>query len=80
MTESEKKKLIKQNTILWIAAMIVTPLFWFCFQFASKPVKFPWPIIVPLMMVGLLNGSNAIVKKAIGDLPENDSQPDEGNE
>ncbi len=63
--ESIAKALIKQNTILWLAAMILAPLFHLGFAaFASGPVKFPWPIIMPMLMVGLLIGSNNLIAKA----------------
>ena len=62
MNNTEKKNLIKWNTILWIAAMVL-PAF-FNIAFASS--KFPWPMILPLLLVGPMLVSNSMLTKAIG--------------
>ena len=66
MTEPEKKKLLRKNTILWIAAMAIAPVFDVGFRvFATGPVKFPWGILTPLLMVGLYASSNSLLKGAL---------------
>jgi hypothetical protein len=67
MSENEKRKLIKANTYLWIVAMITPAIFDFSFKwFASGPVRFPWPILIPLLLLGALLASNNMLSKAIG--------------
>ena len=78
MTESDRKKLIRSNTILWLAAMVVPAMFDLSFKaFASGPVKFPWPMIVPFLFMGLLLASNKLLTTALdesangsGDAPD----------
>ena len=63
MKNSEKKNLLKWNTILWIAAM-VSPAF---FSIALASTKFPWPMILPLLLIGPMLVSNKLLTQAIGD-------------
>jgi hypothetical protein len=63
MKNSEKKKLLKWNTILWLVAMAL-PAF---FSIAFASAKFPWPIILPLLLVGPMLVSNKMLSLAIGD-------------
>ncbi len=63
MIKAEKKKLLKWNTILWLAAMVL-PAF---FSIAFASTKFPWPIIVPLLLIGPMLASNKMLLQAIGD-------------
>ena len=71
MTPLDKKRILRQNAILWISAMAIAPIFDLSFKaFASGPVKFPWVICVPLLMVGLLIASNNLLAKALGGTAE----------
>lgn len=63
MKTSEKKNLLKWNTILWIAAMVL-PAF---FNIAFASTKFPWPMILPLLLLGPMLASNRMLTKAIGE-------------
>lgn len=63
MTESEKKKLLTNNTILWLAAMVLPVVL----HFALASTKFPWPVILPLLLFGAMLASNNMLAKAIGD-------------
>lgn len=69
MKPAEKKHLLKWNTILWLTAM-VAPAF-FSIVFAST--KFPWPMIIPLLLLGPMLASNKMIAQAIGD--STDSPP-----
>ena len=62
MTKSEKSRLLKLNSACWIAAMLL-PMF---FQLSLGSTKFPWPILVPLLLLGPLLASNQMLVKAIG--------------
>lgn len=62
MNHVEKKNLLKWNTILWLVAMFLPALF----SFAFESTKFPWQIIVPLLLVGCLLASNKMLAQAIG--------------
>jgi len=63
MNNSEKKHMLKWNTILWLLAMVV-PAF-FSIVFASA--RFPWQIIVPMLLIGPMLASNKMLSQAIGD-------------
>jgi hypothetical protein len=63
MNPTDKKNLVKWNTILWLAAMVL-PAF---FSFAFASAKFPWPIIVPLLLVGPMLASNKMLMQAMGE-------------
>jgi hypothetical protein len=62
----EKKNLLKWNTILWLLAMAL-PAF---FSTALSNAKFPWPMIVPLVLFGPMLYSNNIISQAIEDSTE----------
>ncbi len=63
MKTTERKHLIKWNTILWLTAMIL-PAF---FSIAFASTKFPWPMILPFLLLGPMLGSNKMLIQAIGD-------------
>ena len=63
MKNSEKKHLLKWNTILWLVAMVL-PAF---FSIAFTSTKFPWPIILPLILFGPMLASNKMLSRAIGE-------------
>ena len=62
MNTSDKKQMLKRNTLLWLAAMVL-PAF---FSFAFASTRFPWQIIVPLLLVGPMLASNKMLIRAIG--------------
>ena len=70
MKNSEKKNLLKWNTILWLAAMVL-PAF---FSIAFASTRFPWPIILPLILLGPMLASNKMLTRAIGE-PVDTSKP-----
>ena len=63
MKNSDKKRLLKWNTLLWLAAMAL-PAF---FSIAFAATKFPWPMILPLLLVGPMLVSNKMISLAIGE-------------
>jgi hypothetical protein len=63
MKNTEKKNLLKWNTILWLSAMVLPALF----SIAFASTKFPWQIIVPLLLIGPMLASNKMLTQAIGD-------------
>ena len=63
MKNSEKKNLLKWNTILWLAALAL-PAF---FSLAFASTKFPWPMILPLLLLGPMLASNEMLAHAIGE-------------
>ena len=63
MTNVEKKNMLKWNTILWLFAMAL-PAF---FNIAFASAKFPWPVILPLLLIGPMLASNQMLSKAIGE-------------
>ena len=61
MTTTEKNKLLKWNTILWLLAMVLPAVF----SLAFAGTKFPWQVVVPLLLVGALLASNRMLARAI---------------
>lgn len=66
MKPAEKKNLLMWNTILWGIAMVV-PAF---FSIALASAKFPWPIIVPFLLIGPMLYSNRMLSQALGESTE----------
>jgi hypothetical protein len=62
MKNAEKRNLLKWNTILWLAAMAL-PAF---FSIAFASTKFPWPMILPLLLLGPMLFSNKMLTQAMG--------------
>ena len=62
MKTSDKKNLLKWNTILWLAAMVL-PMF---LSIAFASAKFPWQIIVPFLLIGPMLASNKMLTQASG--------------
>ena len=54
---------LKWNTLLWLAAMAL-PAF---FRIAFASAKFPWAMILPLLLIGPMLYSNKMLTQAIGD-------------
>jgi fatty acid desaturase len=63
MTTNEKKKALTANTMLWVAAMILPA----ALHFALASTKFPWQVIVPMLLFGAMLASNGMLAKAIGE-------------
>jgi hypothetical protein len=63
MTTLQKSKLVKTNTILWLTAIGVPVVL----HFALASSKFPWPVILPFLLLGPMLASNNMLTKAIGD-------------
>ena len=63
MKNPDKKNLLKWNTLLWLAAMIL-PAF---FSIAFASTQFPWPLLLPLLLLGPMLASNKMITQAVGD-------------
>jgi hypothetical protein len=63
MNNADKKNLLKWNTLLWLAAMAL-PAF---FSIAFASTKFPWPLVLPLLLLGPMLVSNKMLIQAIGE-------------
>lgn len=70
MTKPEKSKLLTANTILWLTAMVLPVVL----HLALASTKFPWPMILPLLLFGAMLASNSMLSKAIGDTTDDSSQ------
>jgi hypothetical protein len=62
MNDSRKSYLLKWNTILWLAAMALPAVF----SIAFASTKFPWPMILPFLLLGPMLASNKMLMEAIG--------------
>jgi hypothetical protein len=58
MTASAQSKLVRKNTVLWLAAILLPVIL----HFGLGSTKFPWPIILPLLLVGPMIASNNLIK------------------
>lgn len=66
MRSTEKNNLLKWNTILWLAAMALPAIF----SIAFASTKFPWQMIVPLLLIGPMLVSNKMLAQASGESTE----------
>ncbi len=62
MTPTQKTKALRNNTLLWLAAMLLPAVF----HFTLAGTKFPWPVILPLLLVGAMLASNSMLSRAVG--------------
>lgn len=62
MKDTDKKHLLKWNTILWLAAMALPA----CLSIALASTKFPWPLVLPFLLVGPMLASNKMLAQALG--------------
>jgi hypothetical protein len=63
MKSTDKKHLLKWNTVLWLVAMAM-PAF---FSIAFASTKFPWQMLLPLLLMGPMLASNKMLARAIGE-------------
>ena len=63
MKNSDKKNLLKWNTILWLLAMVI-PAF---LSIAFASTKFPWQIILPMLLLGPMLYSNKMLNQALAE-------------
>ena len=71
MNQAEKQKMLRTNTLLWLAAMILPG----DFHIAFASTRFPWPVLMPFLLLGALLASNQMLARAIGK-PAGDPGPD----
>ncbi len=70
MTQSERSNLLKQNTLCWLGAIALPVIL----HFGLSSTKFPWPLILPLLLVGPMLASNKLLSKASGEATNDSSQ------
>ena len=63
MKDTDKKTLLRWNTILWLAAMVLPAIT----SIAFASTKFPWQVILAMLLIGPMLGSNKMLIQAIGD-------------
>jgi hypothetical protein len=63
MTKAEKNRLLFWNSMIWIAAMTLP----FFLNLTLGSTKFPWPVLLPLLLIGFLLYSNNVLSKVIGE-------------
>ena len=74
MNSALKNNLLKWNSILWLAAMVLPGIF--SITFAST--KFPWQITIPLLLMGPMLASNKMIARALEE-PAEPPAPNEPN-
>ena len=63
MTKSEKQKALGTNSLLWLPAIILPAVLHFAFASSF----FPWPLLLPFLLLGPMMVPNQILAKAIGE-------------
>jgi len=63
MKSTDKRNLLKWNTFLWLAAMVLPGLL----SIAFASARFPWPLILPFLLLGPMLASNKMLVRAIGE-------------
>jgi hypothetical protein len=63
MTRAEKNPLLIWNSVIWISAMVLP----FFLNLTLGSTQFPWPILLPLLLIGFLLYSNNVLSKVIGE-------------
>ncbi|MES2470012.1 MAG: hypothetical protein V4675_22160 [Verrucomicrobiota bacterium] len=71
MNQAEKQKMLRTNTLLWLAAMVLPGVL----HIAFSSTRFPWPVIMPFLLFGALLASNQMLARAIGK-PTDEQEPD----
>ena len=71
MTTSEKSKLLKQNAICWLSALILPVIL----HVGLGDTKFPWPLIIPFLLIGPMLASNNLISKASGETTDDSNRP-----
>ena len=71
MNQSEKQKMLRTNTLLWLAAMLLPGVF----HIAFASTRFPWPVLMPFLLFGALLASNQMLSQAIGK-PTDEQEPE----
>ena len=71
MTKSKKQHILRMNTLLWLAAMVLPGVL----QIAFASTRFPWPAVLPLLLFGALLASNQMLSQAIGK-PTDEQDPE----
>lgn len=70
MTKSEKTKLIKQNAVCWLSAIILPVLL----HIGLGHTKFPWQLLLPFLLIGPMLASNNLISKACGPTQDDPDQ------
>ena len=63
MKNTDKKNFLKWNTLLWLAAMVLPAII----SIALASTKFPWQVIIPLLLMGPMLASNKMLTQAMGE-------------
>ena len=63
MKNTDKKNFLKWNTILWLAAMVLPAII----SIAFASTKFPWQVIIPMLLFGPMLASNKMLTQAMGE-------------
>ena len=72
MTKSEKKKTLTANACLWVAAIALPVICYFGFA----GTKFPWPILIPMLLIWPAVASHQMLSKAIGEPSDDPVKPE----
>lgn len=60
-SSTDPKKVLQHNTAYWMAAILAPVIL----HFGLKDTSFPWPVVLPLLLVGLMVASNRLLSAAL---------------
>ena len=60
-----------KNSMLWLVAMVLPA----GLHLALGSTKFPWPLLLPLLLLGAMLASNTLLASAIGDTTDDRKAP-----
>jgi hypothetical protein len=63
MSRSAKSKLIRQNTLCWLGAILLPVIL----HFGLAGTRFPWPVVLAMLLFPLMLASNRFVSRAAED-------------
>ena len=63
MTKPQKNSLIRQNSLCWGAAFVLPVVF----HYGLAGTRFPWPVVLVLLLIVPMMVSNGLISKAAAD-------------
>ena len=70
MTRSARSKLLRQNAICWLSAMVIPVIL----HIGLSHTRFPWPVILPLLLLPAMLASNSLLSKAAGNVGDDEPE------
>lgn len=69
--KSDRSALLRKNSVLWLVAMALPAIL----SLAFASTKFPWQVVLPLLLIGPMLASNRLLATAGDRSPEDRENP-----